>query len=347
MKKWKIYSIIFQKTQHFSSKISVWTRFNQVQQMQTLPEPRTGLKVRFGKNAKPWTELWSSSAKFRTKLWQPYHKHEPIDHREFPIPGNHDQRTQPGTSPHQSPPSPQPTTPESCRGLDFEHEPINISLGIVCLGQEHVYLIKFIRFLRNEQSTAADIGCRTYFWNGSILELIPGFPVQYDGTNTNTQHHGYTSTSRPGSIGPSEHSHVNDFILPNYATPQNNLTPLNDFILPNSGCAVAAAPQNNLTLLATNNSIPPNCAAPQNNLTLATNHLILPNSAVMDTMPTDRNDKSKKRKSYEEQNAHCILPEGSRRAHKGHRIEGAEDENAAGQTVKKQNAKEKGSRGKK
>src|SRR5271168_1670558 len=46
-----------------------------------------------------------------------------------------------------------------------------------------------------------------------------------------------------------------DFILPNYATPQNNLTP--------------------------SNSIPPNCAAPRNNLTSATNHLILPNSAVM------------------------------------------------------------------
>jgi hypothetical protein len=137
-----------------------------------------------------------------------------------------------------------------------------------------------------------------------------------------------------------------DFILPNYATPQNNLTPLNDFILPNSGCAVAAAPQNDLTLLATNNSIPPNCAAPQNNLTSATNHLILPNT-VMDTMLTDGDAKSKKRKSYEEQNAHCILPEGSRRARKGRRIEGAEDENAAGLTVKKRNAKEKGSRGKK
>jgi hypothetical protein len=112
-----------------------------------------------------------------------------------------------------------------------------------------------------------------------------------------------------------------DFILPNYATPQNNLTP--------------------------SNSIPPNCAAPRNNLTSATNHLILPNSAVMDTMPTDGDDKSKKRKSYEEQNAHCILPEGSRRARKGRRIEGAEDENAAGLTVKKRNAKEKGSRGKK
>src|SRR5271155_3932574 len=112
-----------------------------------------------------------------------------------------------------------------------------------------------------------------------------------------------------------------DFILPNYATPQNNLTP--------------------------SNSIPPNCAAPRNNLTSATNHLILPNSAVMDTMPTDGDDKSKKRKSYEEQNAHCILPEGSRRARKGRRIEGAKDENAAGLTVKKRNAKEKGSRGKK
>jgi hypothetical protein len=117
---------------------------------------------------------------------------------------------------------------------------------------------------------------------------------------------------------------TNDFILPNYATPQNNLTPLatNDFILPNY-----ATSQNNLTLLP------------------ATNDLILPIRAVTNTMPTDGDDKSKKRKTYEEQNAHCILPEGSRRARKGRRIEGAEDENTAG--LKKQNAKEKGSRGKK
>ena len=67
----------------------------------------------------------------------------------------------------------------------------------------------------------------------------------------------------------------------------------------------------------------------------------------MDIMPTDVNDKSKKRKSYKEQNAHCILPEGSCRARKGHCIEGAKDENTAGLTVKKRNVKENRSRGKK
>ena len=53
----------------------------------------------------------------------------------------------------------------------------------------------------------------------------------------------------------------------------------------------------------------------------------------------------KKCKTYEEQNTHCILPEGLRHARKkGHHTEGAEGENTAG--PKKANAKQKG-RGKK
>jgi hypothetical protein len=58
-------------------------------------------------------------------------------------------------------------------------------------------------------------------------------------------------------------------------------------------------------------------------------------------------DKSKKRKTYEEQNAHCILPEGSLRACKGRRIEGPEDENTAGPKKRNAKGKGKGSRGKK
>ena len=64
-------------------------------------------------------------------------------------------------------------------------------------------------------------------------------------------------------------------------------------------------------------------------------------------------DNSKKRQSYEERNAHCILPEGSRRARKSRRIEGAEEENTAGRAgpAKKRNTntnkKGKGSKGKK
>jgi hypothetical protein len=57
-------------------------------------------------------------------------------------------------------------------------------------------------------------------------------------------------------------------------------------------------------------------------------------------------DNSKKRKSYEERNAHCILPEGSRRARKGRRIEGAENENTAGPKKRNANVNKKGKGGK-
>ena len=58
---------------------------------------------------------------------------------------------------------------------------------------------------------------------------------------------------------------------------------------------------------------------------------------------------SKKRKSYEERNAHCILPEGVRRARKGRRMEGAEDENNSAPKKRNTNAnkKGKGNKGKK
>jgi hypothetical protein len=70
-------------------------------------------------------------------------------------------------------------------------------------------------------------------------------------------------------------------------------------------------------------------------------------------MPTDGeqgdhgDNKYKKRKTYEEQNVHCILPEGSRRARKGRRTEGTEDENTAGPKKRNAKGKGKGSRGKK
>ena len=60
-------------------------------------------------------------------------------------------------------------------------------------------------------------------------------------------------------------------------------------------------------------------------------------------------DNSKKHKSYEERNAHCILPEGSNHACNGRRIEGTENENIAGPKKQsmKVNKKGKGSKGKK
>ena len=59
-----------------SSKIRF--SLNQVQRFCTLPEPGTELVVWFCATTKPWTELWSSSEKFRfelwfrTELWHPY-----------------------------------------------------------------------------------------------------------------------------------------------------------------------------------------------------------------------------------------------------------------------------------
>jgi hypothetical protein len=59
-------------------------------------------------------------------------------------------------------------------------------------------------------------------------------------------------------------------------------------------------------------------------------------------------EKSKKRKTYEEQNAHCILPEGSHRERKkGRRTEGAGDENIPGPKKRNVNKKGKRSTGKK
>jgi hypothetical protein len=82
-------------------------------------------------------------------------------------------------------------------------------------------------------------------------------------------------------------------------------------------------------------------------LNTATNTLCVTDGT--DGTRKEGDDDSKKRKSYEERNAHRILPEGSRRSRKSRRIEGAEDENKAG--PKKRNAnvnkKGKGSKGKK
>ena len=58
--------------------------------------------------------------------------------------------------------------------------------------------------------------------------------------------------------------------------------------------------------------------------------------------------KSKKHKTYEEQNAHCILPDGShRKCKKGCRTETARDENASGPKKWNVNKKGKESKGKK
>ena len=99
--------------------------------------------------------------------------------------------------------------------------------------------------------------------------------------------------------------------------------------LPNS-----AAP---LTSTTANDFIPPNTAhTPPTSTPL---YPALPTSPPLES--TTASD-SKKRKSYEEQNAHCVLPEGSRRARKGRHIEGAHDENTPCPKKRNTNTDKKG-----
>ena len=111
------------------------------------------------------------------------------------------------------------------------------------------------------------------------------------------------------------------------------------------------------TSLYTAQSAPPPISASQNNAMSSSTHgLILPNTGssysvlntAMNTIPsaTSQQGNDKKRKTYEEQNSHCILPEGSHRSRKARRTENAAEENVSG--PKKRNAnKGKGIRGKK
>ena len=105
----------------------------------------------------------------------------------------------------------------------------------------------------------------------------------------------------------------------------------------------------NSTSMSNNTDSPPTSTTadgfkPVNNTELALN------TATNTLHVTDGNDgtseegvdNSKKRKSYEERNAHCILPEGSRRARKGRCIEGAEDENTGGPKKRNANVNKKG-----
>jgi hypothetical protein len=100
-----------------------------------------------------------------------------------------------------------------------------------------------------------------------------------------------------------------------------------------------SAPQNNPISTSTDGFILPNSA--YSTLSAATN--TMQSGEIGETGGGDQGDKLKKRKTYEEQNAHCILPEGSRRARKLRRTEG-EDENTAGAKKRNTNKKGKGSK---
>ena len=94
--------------------------------------------------------------------------------------------------------------------------------------------------------------------------------------------------------------------------------------------------QNNPMLTITDGSMVPNSA--HSMLNTATNTL----PSVSDGTSKE-DDTSRKHKTYEEQNTHCILPEGSRCECKKSR-KSAEDENTPG--LKKQDMKKKGKRSK-
>jgi hypothetical protein len=98
------------------------------------------------------------------------------------------------------------------------------------------------------------------------------------------------------------------------------------------------ASQNNATSMTAGGFILQNGAYSEQPLNTATN--TMSSSGAANGTSDQEEDRLKKRKTYEEQNAHCILPEGSRRSRKSRRIEGAEDENAPG--PKKRNGAKKG-----
>lgn len=103
----------------------------------------------------------------------------------------------------------------------------------------------------------------------------------------------------------------------------------------------ASSHQNNFMPTTTDGSIVLNSA--RSTLNTATNT----SPSVSDGMSKE-DDKSRKRKTYEEQNTHCILPEGSRRDRKkSRRTVGAEDENTPGLKKQNVNKKGKGTKGKK
>ena len=135
---------------------------------------------------------------------------------------------------------------------------------------------------------------------------------------------------------------------PNGAYMPPSSTALQSALNPNSSYATSYVPPT-LTALQ---SAPPT-STPLSSTTAvnsATNTVMLPTGNP--TKGTnEEGDNSKKRKSYEERNAHCILPEGVRRARKGRRMEGAEDENNTAPKKRNTNAnankKGKGNKGKK
>ena len=135
---------------------------------------------------------------------------------------------------------------------------------------------------------------------------------------------------------------------PNGAYMPPSSTALQSALNPNSSYATSYVPPT-LTALQ---SAPPT-STPLSSTTAvnsATNTVMLPTGNP--TKGTnEEGDNSKKRKSYEERNAHCILPEGVRHARKGRRMEGAEDENNTAPKKRNTNAnankKGKGNKGKK
>jgi hypothetical protein len=116
----------------------------------------------------------------------------------------------------------------------------------------------------------------------------------------------------------------------------STITSMDPIPMPNTADTLlfpTSAPQNNPTSTRTDGFILPNSA--YSTLNAATN--TMQSGEIGGTGGEDQGDKFKKRKTYEERNAHCILPEGSRRARKPRCTE--DDENTA--DAKKRNTNKK------
>ena len=144
------------------------------------------------------------------------------------------------------------------------------------------------------------------------------------------------------------HMSTTDFIPAPMGAAQNTATSTTDFIpAPISTCSASNPGSNTMDTPALPTS------TLQNTATLTTTSIPAPLAPTLIPNATDglslqeEEDKSKKRKTYEEQNSHCILPEGSRRQRKKRRTEDAVDGNTSGPKKRNANKKGKGSKEKK
>jgi hypothetical protein len=170
------------------------------------------------------------------------------------------------------------------------------------------------------------------YWNssGTLLDMTGTNPTLPNSSHQNTPHMSTTDLI-PASISAYSASNA---AIPNLAA-QNTATstisaPFSTGSALNPGSNTMDTPAFSTSTL-------------QNNVTTTTfipAPTLIPNATDGLSRIQEQEDRSKKRKTYEEQNSHCILPEGSRRQRKIRRTEDAEDGHTSG--PKKRNANKKG-----